>query len=158
MNSNEIVRITDENYTPELIAKGYMIGDEMPMAPITGEEDYEVTQDFLDMNPEMATGDDAVKVGDVIKVPTLGEIPVKEVPPAPTTEANTGIQADADANVDADAPVRADPVKVLGGKLIISEGTREVEGRTFHTVRLEDGSSQDLTDAEYEDQVRVQEN
>lgn len=46
--------------------------------------------------------------------------------------------------------------KTLGGKNIFGVSTREVNGKTYHTVRLEDGTTQDLTDEEYEEKILSQ--
>ena len=67
--------------------------------------------------------------------------------------ANEEAQMEGDKNIAADADVEAEhsAVKQLyySGKLIVSDGMREVEGRQIHHVRLEDGTNTDLTDDEY---------
>lgn len=41
-------------------------------------------------------------------------------------------------------------VRLFEGKVVLSEGTRTVNDKLYHTIRLVDGSSYDLTDEEYE--------
>ncbi len=46
------------------------------------------------------------------------------------------------------------PKKYLGGLLILSEDVRTVNGKDYNHVKLIDGSEQDLTDEQYEEQVK----
>lgn len=41
------------------------------------------------------------------------------------------------------------PVRVYNGRVIISESTRELEGKEYHVVRFEDGTTEDLTSEQY---------
>lgn len=72
---------------------------------------------------------------------------------APEVDLDLGAGA-GDGEVTIDAP----KVKMFEGKQVISDTNREVNGKSYHTVRLEDGSSQDLTDEEYDLKVTLQDN
>lgn len=45
------------------------------------------------------------------------------------------------------------PPKSFEGKEIVSDVTRDVNGKTYHHIRLLDGTTQDLTDEEYASKV-----
>lgn len=53
--------------------------------------------------------------------------------------------------------VPAEPRKFFEGKVVISDGTRDVNGITYHAIRLEDGSMYDLTAEDYKLKVTVEE-
>lgn len=62
-------------------------------------------------------------------------------------------------DVDQEDKLTAIPkVKILEGKKIIAEYPRTINEKTYHHVRLEDGTTQDLTDEEYGVKVVVKEN
>jgi hypothetical protein len=68
-------------------------------------------------------------------------------------------QAELEASQEAakaSANVVAEPVKMYAGKKVISDSTREVEGKVFHSIKLEDGTAHDLTPEEYAAKVIVQ--
>lgn len=198
---SDSILITEETLTDELTALGYLVGDEMPVAPITGEEDFTITQEFIDAQPKDLVEIDKLVVGDVIKRPIFGAIPAKEVPPAPSVVEDT---TDEDGTVhhvvteqdhtdgkfadiavgevasfkpetstdtqQADivpAPAPEAPVvisssepyyKVYQGKKVISEGARELNDKNYIVIRLEDGSSYDLTQAQYDLEVVLKDN
>lgn len=39
--------------------------------------------------------------------------------------------------------------KIFKGQEVISDGTREVEGKTYRHIRIADGTTYDLTEEEY---------
>lgn len=47
-------------------------------------------------------------------------------------------------------------VIIFEGKQVISDTIREINGKEYHTIRLSDGSSQDLTQEEYELKIASQ--
>lgn len=149
--SNEPVLITEETLTLELETLGYQVGDEMPTAPVIGEEDYTVDEAFLEANPSLV-GTEGYALGDVIKRPVLGEIPAKVVSPVVEEKKEEPV---VETPVAPSAP--AEPRKFYEGKVVISDGTREVNGITYHAIRLEDGSTYDLTAEDYKMKVKVEE-
>lgn len=65
-------------------------------------------------------------------------------------------QAKADAEAEAAAAQAAAakvPVRMYRGQQVISTGHRELNDKTYHTVRLADGSTEDLTSEEFAAQV-----
>lgn len=54
------------------------------------------------------------------------------------------------------APSRPKPTgATFRGQIIISDGMRTVNEKTYHSIRIGDGSMYDLTDAEYAAQVTL---
>lgn len=108
--------------------------------PIFTEDDFEdfvVTQEWFDANAGQATQGD-IKVGDTIKV-------LKDQEPE---------DEEKEKEVTSHEPVEVPVAKLhYMGKEVVTDTTREVEGITYHHVRLEDGSASDLTDSEYEKMV-----
>lgn len=140
--------ITEENYTAELHNLGYIVGDEMPVAPVISHADYTIDQAFLDVNPTLV-GQEGYEIGTVISKPVLGDIPAKVVPPAEEVKAEEVKEPE---TVQEDiAPVEKQ-YKYMG-KLILSEGSRELNDKHYHTLRLEDGSMVDVTPEDYERNV-----
>lgn len=167
MTPENLPLITEETYTPELSALGYAIGDVMPLPEVLGEEDYTIDEAFLELNPEIV-GDPNFELGTVIKRPIIGAIPPKPIdgtnslPEAPADDA-TVPEAAAPENVTApdEAPEVAaapvGPVKMFDGQEVLSEGTREVNGITYRTIRTMNGSMFDLTEEQYALEVTVKE-
>lgn len=104
-------------------------------------EDFVVTEEFLTDNPLLAS-EGGIKVGDTIRVP-------KEVE---EDEPVIGIDV---ATEGADTTVETETVPVMthAGKAVIRSGTRIVNGVEVNEVTLEDGSTLDLTDEEYDRMV-----
>lgn len=73
------------------------------------------------------------------------------------TAGNTsGEENNNDAEGGSTASSSTAPVtKTYAGKTIVSDTFRQVEGKSYHHLRLEDGSTYDLTDEEYQNQVTV---
>jgi len=59
-------------------------------------------------------------------------------------EGADAINSEAEASAAYDAPRR-----MYRGQEVISIGTRELNDKTYHTVRLADGSTEDLTDEQF---------
>lgn len=57
----------------------------------------------------------------------------------------------------AEQEVAADtePRKRYRGRVVLEDGERTVEGRTYHHIKLDDGSEMDLNDLEYDTEVKV---
>lgn len=144
--------ITEEDYTLELQDKGYVIGDEMPFPPIIGEKEVIVDQDFIDSQIDESVRE-SLNVGDSFMMPILGEIPRKES--ATKTSSTTTEVIPEVPDLSGTSHVK---VRTYMGKPIISEDTREVNGKTYNVVRLEDGSTHDLTVEEYEREVVAKNN
>lgn len=116
------------------------------LAPIVNEEDFEevvVDQAWLDAHPDAA--ENGIELGDTVKQP-------KEV--EETEEEKTAREA-AEEEATAKAEADAAPKLYFNGKLVITDTTREVEGRTYHHVRLEDGTATDVLDHEYDAMVKA---
>lgn len=133
-----------------------------------------VDQAFLDANPGLVAeiGEeveihDGVQPGDVNGLGSEFETaPQPPVPgpndPAPgfvpnltgENEVNTDPLPGAEGVVNTAEEVVNEVVNVkqnkYQNKIVITEDTREVEGKLFHVLRLEDGSTHDLTEADYE--------
>lgn len=54
-----------------------------------------------------------------------------------------------------ESPV-AEPVKTFNGQTVLSDGFRTVGLKEFHHIKIADGSTYDLDDAEYKNKVIVQ--
>lgn len=159
---------TDENTSEaeqvkfdELVAEGVLeVVDEKGVVYDGPMADYKVLQEFplKDENGEV-TG--TAEVGSVLNLP----VPVGEgLTNDGLVEAYVNVDNASDATVQADHAneeqaaddiATDEPVKLYDGKRVISEGVREVEGKVFHTLRLEDGSTYDVTDEDYETKVTV---
>lgn len=48
-----------------------------------------------------------------------------------------------------------EPRKRYRGHVVVEEGLRTVEGHTYHHVKLDDGSEMDLSDGEYDTEVKM---
>lgn len=133
--------ITPEMYDahPEFVAVGLKVGDPVPV-DLTPEQmadtvDFTITQEFLDMNPGYIG-----EVGEVIQVPKMPEDPAAPAPTAPTPVT----ASPAAPNVPTKSPSFS-----YAGHVIVSDGFREVNGVKFHHIKVDDGTSYDLTDHEY---------
>lgn len=93
-----------------------------------------VTQEWLDAHP-----DSALQIGDPI--PAEGDATAKKDDDAKRD----------DVQEEAKAP--AEPVKKYRGQVLISDGMRTVNDKEYHFIRIADGSTYDLTDEEYENEV-----
>ena len=77
---------------------------------------------------------------------TVAEAPVEEAPVVEETVAPAE-----------EAPIEETIVKFYQGKVVLTEGTRELEGKVYHSIRLEDGSVYDLTNEQYAIEVITKE-
>lgn len=115
---------------------------------IQTKEDEIVTPELYDLYPEFSAI--GLKVGELIPVGfaygTDDEDVEEEI-----AEDDGAVDSETDS---ISAPQDAEE-KHYGGKLVISDGFREVNDRRFHHIRLEDGSTNDLTDEEYDKNVIV---
>lgn len=78
-------------------------------------------------------------------------------------DAAAKVEADAAAKVEADAAAAgaeggiiandAAAEKRFNGQVVIVDGSRTIEDKEYHHIRIEDGTEYDLTDAEYAEQV-----
>lgn len=115
-----------------------------------GMEDFTVTQDYLDMNPGLV-----FEVGEVIKVPKI-ILPTEEV-----VSNEKELPSEEPASVETPLPaveaVRTPESKSMyhAGKLVISDTMRTVGESEVHQVRLEDGSTMDLSDEDYNAMVEA---
>ncbi len=110
---------------PEYVQAGLQVGDPVPV-PLTDEEmadteDFTITQEFLDANPEFEG-----EVGDIIQVPK---------PPHNAEKVEIKVE---------------EKVLVYQGKKVISTGKRSVNDHEVRCVRLEDGSECDISEEDYQ--------
>lgn len=109
-----------------------------------------VTEELLAANPDFVAA--GMKVGDTVQLPKLDandDVPLENVenPELPPT-------GDALPPEEEVAEVAAEePVLMFDNKKVVSTGTRVVNDKEVHTVRLEDGSTQDVSDEAYEAMV-----
>lgn len=101
-------------------------------------EDFVVTEAFLAENPLMAS-EGGIKVGDTIRVPKVVEEETTEEAPAEEAAETEGASTS--------------PVMTHAGKAVVRSGAREVNGVEVHEITLEDGSTLDLSDEEYDRMV-----
>ena len=79
------------------------------------------------------------------------EVPAEEVatPEAEVVETPAEEVVETPAEEVAAEPVADVPVLKFAGQVVVTDGTRTVEGREMHHLTLVDGSSQDVSDEDY---------
>lgn len=141
---------TDERME-EMVAEGIL--------ELVAENDkFVVTQDHLDSNPFFASL--GIPVGTELEYdPTVvisREDAIAQGIDVETIEKETLAAKEKEEESNDNVGVApSGPEKTLDGKKVISETNRIVNEKTYHVIRLEDGSTQDLTDEEYEAKVKV---
>lgn len=99
-------------------------------------EDFVVTEEFLTENPLMAS-EGGIKIGDTIRVP---KIPEEEKPLEEET-------------IGEEVVTPAEPVMTFAGKTVVRSGTRMIGELEVHEITLDDGSTLDVSDEEYDRMV-----
>lgn len=122
------------------------------------QEVYEhvIEQSEVDANP-----DAGLKVGDVVILPVLKT--EEEMTDEEKVARDAGIKQLEDEAVVAGAEsanqvapaVGVEPSLVYSGKSVVRTSTRQVEGRTVHSITLETGEALDVSDKEYADMVEA---
>lgn len=147
--------IDGAGYTSEQLAELIADGTLEPVINEDAYETVEVDQAYLDAHPEeVANG---MKLGDTLT--RLKNPPADPAAPAvegaDTTEADAAAEKPAEeADVEASAEEAAPALPVENtmryqGKDVIATNDHEVNGVTYHEVRLADGSTYDLNDEDF---------
>ena len=84
----------------------------------------------------------------------MGELEIGSIQELPVVIGNTFVEKGVAKVYDEHAvptptPSVSEPKKFYEGKLIISEFSRQLNDKNYHSIRLEDGTTQDLTDEQY---------
>ncbi len=92
------------------------------------------------------------KAEEVIETP-VEEVVTSEVIDETTEEIETPEEGQTIVEETQEEPFMGEVYKKYMGKNIISESTREVNGKEYIYIRLEDGTTHDLTEDDYKLQV-----
>ena len=176
----DVNKIEDHVEEPAAVVESIPDTEVVEEVHATTEVEHEVTQEDLEANPNLVT--EGVKVGDVIKLPMLvneADIEAAKAEHAATLVTQEWLDAHPDSALQvgdaiptdaaAAAIVEEAPVTpiVMGGhpktaeylmymgKKVANAGTRVVNEITYNHLVLEDGSTHDLTNQEYVDNVTV---
>lgn len=123
--------------------------------PIVNEDDYEdvvVDQAFLDANPDAVAA--GVELGATIQVPKTETSEEAEVVDDEQEEEDDKVEVEETAYLPEN--VTPSVALVYNGQEVVSNGIREVNGIEYHSLRLADGTTTDVTDEEYETMVNGQ--
>ena len=126
-----------DSVTLNLLADDMIVAEETVAQIET--EPYILTADDIANNPAYA--ENGLKEGDEIQVPKKPDVPPVAAAMPPVEEA---------------APVAEEPQKrFIDGQLVIKDGFRTVGEQTFRHIQLADGSTQDLSEADYHAKVKL---
>lgn len=150
--AGDVIEFNQDNFDKteqELVAEGLV-------APEADEVEHEVTQADLDANEYFASL--GIAVGTLVPYDPSVVISREEA-------IAQGIDVDAiEAKIAADKQATDDAAKeqeqqaeaslVIGktyaAKIVTSESSRETNGKTYHSITLDDGTTTDITDDEYQ--------
>lgn len=127
---------------------------------------YKVVGEIFPLNDDGSQQEKALELGSIHELPVnigddfIGKGLMEEVveDESTGTRMSDGAQINpSEAKIES-TDVSTAPTKTLDGKVVIGESTREVNGKEYHHIRLEDGTTQDLTDVDYEEKVITQTN
>lgn len=116
--------VDGSEFTDDQVAALIADGSLEPVAVVV--ETVTADQAYLDANPDMVAN--GLQIGDEVTVTKAAD---EEAPDNVVVDETT-----------------EDP-RYYQGKQVISDGFREVNGITYHHIRLADGSENDMTDDEY---------